>query len=265
MKKLVMALVVAVPAFTAGCGKSGDPNHLTVAGSTAFADVAKKEADAFKKTRAAANIEVQSTGSMVGIKNLADGVCDIAMADLPDVPSEAKDFKSFVVAKDGLAVIVHPKNPVASLTVEQVGKIFSGATTNWKDLGGEDAEITVVVREENSGGRKAFDKECGITGKVSGKAQSQTSSGALRTSVASNPHAIGYVATVKVDSTVKAVHIGGVAPTTENVIAGKYPLFVTVYLFTKGEPAGLAKDYIEYTLSPEGQKVIKDSGMIPVK
>lgn len=265
MRTWILAAAMAATVSVAGCGKKGDPNHLSVAGSTAFADVAKKEADAYRKTHAAANIEVQSTGSMVGIKNLADGVCDIAMADLPDVPAEAKEFKAHIVAKDGLAVIVHPKNPVTSLTVEQIGKIFSGAISNWKDVGGADGEITVVVREENSGGRKAFDRACGITGKVSAKAQAQTSSGALRTAVASNPNAIGYVATVKVDSTVRAIGVGDAAPTNENVNAGKYPLYVVIYLFTKGDPTGLAKEYIDFTLSPEGQKVIRDSGMIPVK
>lgn len=263
MRKLALGLCLV--AGLAGCGGRGDKNHLTIAGSTAFAPVAQKLADAFKAKHAGVTIDIQSVGSGVGIKNVNDGIADIGMADLPEIPAEAKALKAFDVSRDGIAVVVHPKNTVASLSKAQVAKIFTGEITNWKDVGGEDAAITVVCRAVGSGSRVTFDTLVGIKGKVAKSAQEQSSNGACRGEVAKNPNAISYVTFVQVDASVKALSLDGVEPKILGVKDGKYGIAATDYLLSKGEPAGLAKEFIDFVLSADGQKIILGEGLAPAK
>jgi phosphate transport system substrate-binding protein len=248
-----------------GCDSGSAGGHVTVAGSTAFAPVVEKLAAAFKAKRPGSKVEVHAVGSMVGLKNLADGACDVAMADLPDIPPEAAGFKAVTLSMDGISVVVHPKNAVTGLTLDQVSKIFDGTITNWKEVGGADVAITVVCREENSGSRKTFDTIAKIKGRVTKKAQFLNSNGACRSAVASDPNAISYVTMVQVDASVRPLSIGGVESKIENVKSGAYPIVALDYFMTKGDPAGLSKEFIDFALSAEGQKIISDAGLIPVK
>ncbi|MEK7467255.1 MAG: phosphate ABC transporter substrate-binding protein [Planctomycetota bacterium] len=266
MRTLALAVcAVAGIVGSCGCGGRTSTNHLTIAGSTAFTPVAQKLADAFKAKHAGVTIDIHSVGSMVGIKNVNDGACDVGMADLADLPAEAKGLKSFTVSRDGIAVVVNPANPVSGLGMDQIAKIFDGSITNWKDVGGADKSITVICREESSGSRKTFDAIVKVKGKVTKTAQFQNSNGACRTAVASDPNAISYVTMVQVDASVKSLAIDKVAATIDSVREGKYTIAATDFLLTKGEPTGLAKEFIDFTLSDEGQKLIRESGLIPVK
>ncbi|KAF0244873.1 MAG: phosphate transport system substrate-binding [Planctomycetota bacterium] len=266
MRNLVVVFcVVAGMTGLGGCGGKASSNKLTLAGSTAFTPVAQKLADAFKAKHAGVTIDIQSVGSGVGIKNVNDGIADVGMADLPEIPEEAKALKAFSVSRDGIAVVVHPSNGVTSLSMEQVAKIFSGEITNWKDVGGADAEITVICRATGSGSRVTFDTLVKIKGKVTRSAQEQSSNGACRGEVAKNPKAISYVTFVQVDASVKALKLGGVDPKIETVKDGKYGIAAIDYLLTKGEPTGLAKEFIDFVMGAEGQKIILDCGLAPVK
>lgn len=266
MRKLALAVLLGGCLTGLGsCGGKSSANHLTIAGSTAFTPVVQKLADAFKAKRAGVTVDIHSVGSMVGIKNVNDGACDLGMADLADLPPEAKALKSVVVSRDGIAVVVNPANPVSGLTMDQVSKIFDGSISNWKEVGGPDKAITVICREESSGSRKTFDAVVKVKGRVTKSAQFQNSNGACRAAVASDPNAISYVTMVQVDSSVKALSIDGIAAKPEAVREGKYVIVATDYLLTKGDAAGLAKDFIDFALSDEGQKLIRDAGLIPVK
>jgi len=258
-------IAVCLGAVLAGCRQSGKADHIQIAGSTAFGPTADKLAKAYIAKHPGVRIDIQANGSMVGINSAKDGTADIGMADIPELPPEAQGLKSVIVAKDGIAVVVHPSNAAGDLTLEQVGKIFSGAITNWKDLGGPDHAITAIVRENSSGTRKSFDKILGITGKVPKTLISYDSNGSIRTAVANDPHAISYVTIALVDKSVKPLKIAGVEPKNENVVAGKYPISRPVFLLTRGEPQLLTKAYIDFAMSPEGQKIISDDGLIPVK
>jgi phosphate transport system substrate-binding protein len=266
MRKLALSVcVLAGTVGLTGCGGKSSSNHLTIAGSTAFTPVAQKLADAFKAKRPGVTVDIHSVGSMVGIKNVNDGACDVGMADLADLPAEAKALKSFTVSRDGIAVVVHPTNAVSDLSMDQVSKIFDGTIKNWSEVGGADKAITVICREESSGSRKTFDTIVKVKGRVTKAAQFQNSNGACRAAVSSDPNAVSYVTMVQVDASVKSLSIDHVAPKIESVQQGKYLIAATDFLLTKGEPAGLAKEFIDFALSDEGQKLIRESGLIPVK
>ena len=264
--RLVMLLVLAPLIVAAGCGSKGSKaNTITIAGSTAFAPVADKLAKAFEAKNPGVKIDVHSIGSIVGIKSTNEGSCDIGMADLVELPATAAALKSTAISRDGIAVVVHPGNPVKGLTKDQITKIFDGTISNWKDVGGADHGISVIAREESSGTRSSFDKILGIKGRLTKTAQFQNSNGACRTSVATDPNAIAYVSFVLVDASVHALAIDGVEATIQNVRDGKFPIAATDFLLTKGEPTPLAKSFIDFALSPEGQKLIADAGLIPLK
>jgi phosphate transport system substrate-binding protein len=178
--------------------------------------------------------------------------------------NDEKKLYSVTVAKDAIAIIVNPKNPVQDLTLEQIWQVFSGKIRNWKDLGGPFRPIVLVTREEGSGTRESFQKF--VMGKedISLEALVQDSNGAVRQVVASNHHAIGYISLGLVNDQVKALKISGVEPNLTDVDNGKYTL-VRPFLFVfKEEPAGEAKSFLEFVLSPLAQKLLSKEGLVPV-
>jgi phosphate transport system substrate-binding protein len=262
-KNIVAAsILIAGTLGMAACGRSGET--VTLAGSTAFQPFAEKLAEQFMETHPDVVITVQGGGSSVGIQSAQSGAAQIGMADLVTLPPEAEGLESVVVARDGIAVIVHPSNPVKNLTTEQVRGIFNGTIKNWKELGGPDASITVVSREAGSGTRSSFEKIVnGIS--LTKDAIVQDSNGTIRETVANDQNAVGYLSHGLLNDKVKAVMIDGKEPSTENIIAGVFPLVRPVFLLTKGPAAGGAKAFIEYILSPEGQTTIKNDGLLPAK
>ena len=160
-----------------------------------------------------------------------------------------------VVARDGIAVVVNNANPVKDMTLEQIRGIFNGKIRNWKELGGADHEITVVSREAGSGTRSSFEK---IVKDVSltKDAIIQDSNGTIRETVIMDANAIGYLSHGLLNEKLKAVTVQGISCTTEEVVAGRYPLVRPVYLLTKGEPMGACKAFIDYVCSAEGQNCL---------
>ncbi len=265
MRWLVPLFLVLFLIF--GC-VSEKKETITIAGSTTVQRIVLEEAKAFMKKYPDIRVSVQGGGSGTGIRQVGEGIIDIGAASRELTEEERKRYPNLVatpIALDGIAVIVNPQNPVNDLTLEQVRKIFTGEIRNWKEVGGEDAEIVVVIREEGSGTRKVF-KELVLKGKdYASNALQKQSNGAVKETVANNKYAIGYIGLGYVDESVKALKINGVKPTKENVKNGKYPISRRLYLITNGQPQGVTKKFIDFVLSEEGQRIVEQTGYIPIR
>lgn len=259
-----MMILAAMTMLLAGCSRSSD-KIVTLAGSTAFQPFAEKLAEHYMAMKKDVRINVQGGGSAVGIQSALSGSADIGMADLLTLPDEAKVLNSTTVARDGIAIIVNPKNVVGNLTSEQAHDIFAGKISNWKELGGMDAPIRIVSREEGSGTRRSFDKMVLGGDKLFSGALFQNSNGTIREAVASDPNAISYLSIGLVDQRVKPVDYNGIAPSNENVKKGIYPLARPVYFLTKQQVSPLAREFIEYVMSPEAQRTLEKEGLIAVR
>jgi phosphate transport system substrate-binding protein len=258
----VTSLVLAALVL-GGCGQ-GASRTITEAGSTTVQPLAEKLAAVFMQKNPGVTITIQGGGSSVGIKSAADGTVDIGAASRELNPDEPKLVKH-LLAKDGIAIVVHPSNHVNGLTKDQIIKVFAGEITNWSELGGSSGTITVVSREEGSGTRGAFEEM--VMGKtlITDKAILQPSNGALRTSVSTTPLAIGFLSLGYVDNTVKALAVNGVACTQENCKSGEYPIVRPLYFLTKEQPTGLVKAFLDFCTSSEGQKIVQDEGYLSIK
>jgi phosphate transport system substrate-binding protein len=245
-----------------GCGKG--KSSITLAGSTAFQPFAEKLAEKYMQINPAVNVTVQGGGSAVGIQSALSGAADIGMADLVSLPPEAAALRSVTVAKDGIVVVVHPSNGTADLTLAQVRGIFNGTVGTWKQVGGPEAGITVVSREAGSGTRTSFEQIVGEV-KLTGEAIIQDSNGTIRETVANDPNAVGYLSHGLLNDRIKAVTIDGVACTPESIVKGGYKLVRPIFFLTRGEPKGDMAGFIDYVLSPDAQKILQSSGLIPAR
>jgi phosphate transport system substrate-binding protein len=261
-KKTVYLLLSMALIFTAGCGKN--KQSITLAGSTAFQPFAEKLAEQYMAANPGASITVQGGGSAVGIQSAISGAAQIGMADLVNLPPEARDLSATIVARDGIAVVVNPANQVKNLTTDQIRAIFNGKIKNWKEIGGADKPITVVSREAGSGTRTSFEQI--ITGiDLTGNALIQDSNGTIRETVANDASAVGYLSHGLLNDKIKAVQIDGQDCTTESIMGQKYKLVRPIFLLVKGQPQGEVKSFIDYILSAEGQQTIQQNGLIPAK
>ncbi|HEX58838.1 MAG TPA: phosphate ABC transporter substrate-binding protein [Methanomicrobia archaeon] len=266
MSKKILALFLLLVAVC-GCVKH---QKLTVTGSTTLLPVIEECARLFMEQHPEVRITVAGGGSGHGIKSVGAGNIDIGMASRDVKPEELKlypDLNPIPVAADGIAIIVHPDNPIENLTLEQIAKIFGGEIKNWKELGWEDAEIHVVTREYGSGTRATFEEHVlkPFNMEMFAGALVKPSNGDVRATVSTDRHAIGYISLGYVDVSVKAVRVDGVEPSLENVVSGEYPISRKLYLITKGEPDPLEKEFIEFVLGPAGQEVFKEWGYVPVR
>lgn len=257
---LVAGLIVATLLLTGCSSKTGT---ITESGSTTVQPLAEKLAGDFTAKNPDVKIVIQGGGTAVGIKAANDGTVDIGAAsrDLkPDEPNLVKHL----LARDGIAIVVAPSNPVTNLTKDQVIAIFSGNITNWSQVGGANKAVDVVAREEGSGTRTAFQDL--VMGKVLIKTDAilQNSNGSVKTAVSNDPQAIGFISMGYVDSSVKALAINGVAATEENAKNGTYPIVRPLYFLTKTQPTGIVKDFIDFCTGPDGQKVVAEEGYITV-
>lgn len=273
-KKLVwvlLAVFFGVAAFFAvSCrppevlnGEDGLSGNLVIGGSTSVAVAAEVLAMEFRILHPEVNIEVQSVGSSAGIVGANDETFDIGMSSRDLGPEEkAWGLHEVLICRDAIATIIHPDNPVRDLTLEQVRGIFLGEIRNWGEVGGNDAEITVVVREAGSGTRGAFEDIVHEDLAPFERAIYLVGTGGVRAGVAGDVDAIGYISTVAVDPTIRALSVDGVEPTLEQVRAGNYPIARPYIFMTKGEPIGLAKEFIDWVMSEEGQAILEEEGYV---
>jgi len=239
--------------------------NITEAGSTTVQPVAEKMATVFMNMHTGVDVVIQGGGSSVGVTSVSEGTVDIGAAsrELKDTEKEL-GIVEHVLARDGIAIVVHSSQVVNNLTKSQVKDIFSGVITNWSQIGGADEEIDVIAREEGSGTRDAFEEM--VMGKdvvITATAILQSSNGALKTTVAGDPDAIGFLSFGYLDSSVKALDINGVAGTVANAKNGTYPIVRPLLFLTKGQPEGIVKEFINYCLGSEGQEIVAED-YIPV-
>lgn len=268
VKWLIVPFVLVFLMTTVFIACGGDEEgSITEAGSTTVQPLAEKLANAYMKEHPSINITIQGGGTSVGVKSAADGTVDIGAASRELTSDEKGKVLEHILARDGLAIIVHPDNELSGLTTEQVRDIYAGGITNWNKVGGKDKSIHVVAREEGSGTRGAFEEL--VMGKggplITATAILQPSNGALRTTVAGDPDSIGFVSFGYLDSSVKPLSINGIASTAENAKNGIYPIVRPLLFLTKSEPTGIVKDFIDYCLGSAGQAIVVQEGYIAVK
>ena len=233
-------------------------------GSTSMESVMGALIEAFKEVQPDVQIQYTGSGSSAGITSAQDGTADIGLASR-DLKDDETGVKKITVAKDGIAIIVNPDNPVADLSIEQIAQIFTGEITNWSELGGSDGQVVPIGREAGSGTRDGFES---ITGTEDAcKYQNElTSTGEVIASVASNPNAIGYTSLSAVDDTVKALTVGGVAPSEATVLDGTYAIqrnfnFI-INESTELSPA--AQAFVDWATSTDAADLIASAGAVPV-
>ncbi len=254
-------LLLLLPFVATGCQRSRA--GITVAGSTSVEPFAELLAEEYMVSHPNSRIYVQGGGSTAGIVAVKTHAAHIGMSSR-SLTAEEKPLYAVTIAHDAIAVIVHPRNPVQDLSLEQIRQVFSGKVKSWRELGGPSHPVVLVTREEGSGTREAFQKL--VMGKVEISLESlvQDSNGAIRQVVASDPNTIGYISLGLVNEKVKALRISGVEPNLTNIENGKYTLIRPFLFVFNGQPEGEAKSFLEFVLSPTSQKLLSKEGLISV-
>ena len=281
MKKLLTVILAGALslALLAGCGSSGNnaassassasggelTGSVATDGSTSMKSVIGALGEAFQNANSGVTFTYNPTGSGSGIQAVSEGRCDSGLASrsLKD-DEKSSGLTETVLAYDGIAVVVSPENPVSDLTLQQIADIYTGKITNWKDVGGNDAEIVLIGREAGSGTRSGCEEIVEVKDKCQYR-QELSSTGDVITTVAQNPGAIGYASLASVKDTVKAVKVGGVAPSEGTVKDGTYAIQRPFVLATK-EGAKLndvAQAFFDYVTSPDANAVITAAGVVP--
>ena len=250
----------------AGCGYA-EGGSVSTDGSTSMEKVIGVLGESFMEANADVNFTYNPTGSSAGITAALEGTCDIGLSSryLKEEEKE-QGLLETILAYDGIAIIVHPDNPVADLTMEQIAGIYTGTITNWSEVGGNDGEIVCIGREAGSGTRDGFETITGTEDACQYR-QELTSTGAVITAVASNPNAIGYASLASVKETVKALSVGGVVPSEETVRDGSYAIQRPFVLVTREGVAlsETAQRFFDYVTSAEAHELIDAAGVVPVQ
>jgi len=245
---------------------------ITIKGSTTVLPIAQACAEAFMNRYPEIDISVQGGGSGVGIASIIDGTCDIGDSSRPIKDKEITkaqekgvEVYENVVAMDGIAVVVHPSNPVNELTREQIKAIYTGKISAWSEVGGGKEKIVVVSRDSASGTFEAFNHLALDKERVRPDSLLNASNNAVAMTVASTPGAVGYIGLGYLSPRVKSLKVNSVEPTKENVVNGSYVLARKLFMYTKGEPEGLNKQFIDFILSSDGQKLVDKAGFVALK
>lgn len=274
MKKVIATTLSLIVLAAAGlsAAPAGAQKNIVLDGSTTVGPIAKAFADYYKE-KSGVGATISESGSGNGVKSLINGACDIANMSRFMKDSEFKTCVekgilpvAHVVAFDGLAVVVNPANKVSALTDAQIADIYTGKITNWKQLGGDDAEIVVISRDTNSGTYETFNELILRKKAVVKGAEYVGSNGQAKTRVASTKNAIAYVGLGFVDDTVKTLSVDGILPSAKTIVSGKYPIARPLFMFTNGYPkmGSAAYDFVTLHLTEEGREIVKDLGYIPV-
>jgi phosphate transport system substrate-binding protein len=269
----------ASPAATSG-GTSG---KISIEGSDTLLPLAQKWAEAFKAKNASADISVTGGGSGQGITALINGTAQIADASRPveQTEKDAAKAKGFdmvetSVARDGITIVVNPTNAVKSLTLDQLKSIYTGKVNNWKEVGGADEKIVSNGRDTASGTYKYFQEDVLKKEKYRPDMISTPSNNKIAENVASQKGGIGYIGVAYATEFTKAGKVkvvpvsfkegdAPVEPTSENILAGKYPISRALFNYTKGQPGGIIKQYLDFVTGPEGQEIVKKEGYVTLK
>lgn len=274
MKKTIattMTLIaLAAAAFTSAPAMA--EKNIVIDGSTTVEPIAKAFADYYKE-KTGIGAAISESGSGNGVKSLINGACDIANMSRFMKDSEFKTCVekgilpvAHVVAFDGLAVVVNPANKVGALTMAQLADIYTGKIRNWKELGGDDAEIVVISRDTNSGTYETFNELVLRKNPVVKGAEYVGSNGQAKTRVASTKNAVAYVGLGFADDSVKTLSVDGILPSSKTIVSGKYPIARPLFMFTNKYPkmGTPVYDFVTLHLSEEGREIVRDLGYVPV-
>lgn len=226
--------------------------------------VAEILAGEYQKQNPGCKIFVQGGGSSAGIRAVIDGISDIG-ASSRELAADEKGLHEIVIARDGIAVIVHPELKIKSLNITQLKGIFSGSMRNWREVGGPDHEIIVVTREAGSGTRGAFEELVMDKTPIFQEALVQASTGTVKQTVVNTGYSIGYISLSALDEKMKGIGVNGAAPSVENIRNGSYLLARPFLFLTKNAPAGEVKKFIDFVLDGAGQKIIAEEGLVSVR
>ena len=263
-------IALAAAAFTSAPAMA--EKSIVIDGSTTVGPIAKAFADYYKE-KTGVGAPISESGSGNGVKSLVNGACDIANMSRFMKDSEFKTCVekgilpvAHVVAFDGLAVVVNPANRVGALTMEQIAGIYTGKIRNWKELGGDDAEIVVISRDTNSGTYETFNELVLRKSPVVKGAEYVGSNGQAKTRVASTKNAVAYVGLGFADDSVKTLSVDGILPSPKTIVSGKYPIARPLFMFTDKYPkmGTPVYDFVTLHLSEEGREIVRDLGYVPV-
>jgi phosphate transport system substrate-binding protein len=289
MRSVLLRLVLIV-LLLAGCARSdsqsspGGAKPIENIGSDTIVNLALAWAEAYQKINPNVRISVTGGGSGTGLAALINGTADIANASRAIKPEEIQQAQQnkiepfeHQIARDAIAVIVNPANPVNQLTLQQISDIYSGKITNWQEVGGDDRPIVLVSRETNSGTHVFFLENVLRLAQKNNKTLFSAdtlllpSSEGIMDEVKQNPNAIGYDGLGYVSSAVKTIAVADkpgdpyVMPSIDSVNAGTYAVARPLFMYTNGEPKDLIKDYLDWILGPDGQKIVIELGFVPLK
>jgi len=255
---LAFAWVLGLP----GC-RRGDRRVLSVVGSTSIQPFAEMLAEAYNAQQHGLEVEVQGGGSTAGIQAVTTGIAHIGMCSRNLKPQEK--FTPILIARDGIALVVHPSNPVKGLSLAQIRELFSGRAANWRDVGGADAAVRVITREEGSGTREAFVKLVMAGERISRRDLTQESNGAVKELVRHDPGAIGYMSLGLVGQELRTLQVDGTKPSRENVLNGSYPLVRPFLFVVAGQPSPDAQGFIAFVLGQAAQEMLEREGLVRAK
>lgn len=276
MKKFITiaATLTLTAGLLTGCG-AGSPSDGTSAdssntvatdGSTSMEKVIGFLSEAYMEEHEDIKVTYNPTGSSSGIQAVEEGRCDIGLASRDLKEEETETLQGTVVAIDGIGIVIHPDNPVDDLTIGQIGMIYMGEITNWKEVGGSDAPIVLIGREAASGTRDGFEEVTGTKDKCQ-YSQELTSTGDVVQTVSGNPNAIGYASVASVNDSVKLVSVEGITPTTENIQNGEYKVQRNFVLVTKKDSplSEAAQAFFDFATSTQADSLITEAGAVPIK
>jgi phosphate transport system substrate-binding protein len=263
--------VFYVAALTLMSGVSFANPSIVIKGSTTVLPVAQITLEAFMKANSGVQMSLSGGGSGEGIKALIDKTTAIATSSREIKKEEIelaakKGVKpvAHIVAHDAIIPVVHPKNKVSNLSIDQLSQIYQGKITNWKEVGGEDLKIVVISRDSSSGTFESWDHFIMKKAKVTPRAQMLASNGALVTAVSKNRYAIAYLGIGYVNKSVKPLQVNGITASVQTALSREYPLSRELYMYTNGEPTGAVAKYISFVKSAEGQKIVAKEGFVPL-
>lgn len=276
LKQKLFALLVVLLGLS-GFAFSPAPERITVKGSDTMVILAQKWAEVFMKSNPDIAVQVTGGGSGTGISALINGATDIAISSRKMKRTEMDNLKEkyntmgveIACAKDGITIFLHPSNKVKELTLKQLGQIFRGEIKNWKEVGGADKAIKLYGRE-NSSGTYVFFQEHVVEGDYATSCQTLPGTAAVVNAVKKDPNAIGYGGAayaegVEICKIKKDENTPGVLATAETINNDTYPISRYLFMYVKNRPSGALKKYIDWILSPEGQKLVVEMGYFPVK
>jgi phosphate transport system substrate-binding protein len=271
MLSIFKKVVLAMAAFAMMSGMSFADQSIVIKGSTTVLPVAQGTLEAYMKANPGVQMSLSGGGSGEGVKALIDKTTDIATSSREIKKEEvalaaSKGVKpvAHVVAYDAIIPVVHPKNKVKNLSIDQLSQIYQGKITNWKEVGGDDLKIVVISRDSSSGTFESWDHFVMKKAKVTPRAQMLASNGALVTAVAKNKYAIAYLGIGYVNKSVIPLQVNGITASVQTAMSKEYPMSRELYMYTNGEPEGRVARYIAFVKSADGQKIVAKEGFVPL-